>query len=136
VTIGPVVFGCVAVAVFFAPGFAILQGFRGYERAARKALAKRFQDLEIHDPSQPGDILLVYHTYHGVLAWFTQTEHKVHLRPDQARELLGRLLRFNCIWGLTAHGGLLVPPLSIVNYFIQRRSISTQETEWEWKRGT
>jgi len=134
VTITPVVFGCIGFAVLLALGFAVLHGFRGYERAARSALAKRFQDLEIHNPPQPGDILLVYHTYHGVLAWFTQIEHRVHLPPDQARELLGRLFRFNCTWGFIARGGVIVLPLAIVNYVIQLRSISTQETEWEWKR--
>jgi hypothetical protein len=135
VTIGPVVFGCIGFVGLLALGFAVLQGFRGYERAAGKALAQRFQELEIHDPPQPGDVVLVYHTYHGFLAWFTQIEHRVHLPPNQARELLGRLLRFNCTWGLTARGCVLVPPVSIVNYFMQRRSISAQETEWEWKRG-
>ncbi len=128
-TIGPVVVGCIGFAMLFALGFAVLHGLRGYERVARKALAKRFQDLEIHPTPQPGDVLLVYHTYHGVLPWFTQIEHRVHLPPDRARELLGRLLRFNCIWGLTAHGGLLVLPLSLFNYITQAHSLSSQEAQ-------
>jgi hypothetical protein len=135
-TIGPVVFGCIGLVVLLALGFAVLQGFRRYERAACNALGRRFADLDVHDPPQPGDVLLVYHTYHGVLAWFTQTEHRAHLPPKQARELLGRLLRFNCTWGLIARGGVLVLPLAIVNYFIQRRAILTQETELEWTKGT
>jgi hypothetical protein len=123
--VGGVIFTLVAVVALVAVG--ALYGFRGYEGLACRALKQRYEDLEIHDSPQIGDVALVYHTYHGVLAWFTQTEHRVYLPPEQARALLGRLFRFNLVWGLTARGGLLVPPLSLMNYVAQRRSISAQE---------
>ena len=71
-------------------------------------------------------MILTYHTYHGFIAWFTQTPHQVALPPDDARKLLGRLLRFNLMWGLVTYGALFIPPLAILNYFAQRRSIAKQ----------
>src|SRR5580704_4501207 len=103
--VGGVIFTLVAVVALVAVAVGALYGFRGYERLACRALKQRYEDLEIHDSPQIGEVALVYHTYHGVLAWFTQTEHRVYLPPEQARALLGRLFRFNLVWGLTARGG-------------------------------
>jgi hypothetical protein len=103
--------------------------FRGFEGFARKALERTYHGLDIRTVPLPGDVCVVYHTYHGLVAWHTETKHCVFLPPDAARELLGRLLRFNLIWGLTVHGGILVPPLAISNYIAQRRSITNQERE-------
>jgi hypothetical protein len=101
--------------------------FRGYEGMARAALKRAFEDLDIHAAVAPRDVVLKYHTYHGFLAWGTETAHTVILPPEDARKLLGRLLRFNLSWGLAAHGGILVPPLAVGNYIAQRRSITRQE---------
>jgi hypothetical protein len=103
--------------------------FRTYERFARKALEQTYEGFDIHTAPRPGDVVLVYHTYHGFLAWHTETTHRVFLPAYAARELLGRLLRFNLTWGLLVHGGVFVPPVAISNYIAQRRSISKQETE-------
>lgn len=67
-----------------------------------------------------------YQTYYGLVAWITQSGHRVALPPADARLLLGRLLRFNLTWGLLAFGAPIVPLLSILSYFVQRRSIAAQ----------
>jgi hypothetical protein len=116
-------------------GFAILIGlafgalflFRGYEHLARRSLKRQFADLRIHPEPQPGDVILIYHTYHGFLVWFTQTPHQIALPPADACKLLGRLLRFNLLWGLVSPGALFIPLLAILNYLAQRRSIAAQE---------
>lgn len=101
--------------------------FRGYEYFAGRALVRKYADLEVHTDPQPGDVILSYHTYHGFIAWFTQTPHQVALPPAEARKLLGRLLRFNLSWGLVTPGAIFIPALVILNYYEQRRSIAAQE---------
>ena len=101
--------------------------FRSYERLARRSLRRKYAGLQIHEVPVAGDVTLTYHTYHGLIAWFTQTPHYVSLPPDHARILLGRLFRFNLTWGLLTYGALFIPPLAVWNYFTQRRSISSQE---------
>ena len=115
------------VAILLVFGFGALLLFRGFENSASRALERKYRDLVIHPVPQPGDVLLEFHTYHGLIAWFTQTGHRVYLGPDDARTLLGRLLRFNLTWGLVTPGSLFIPPLSIMNYWAQRRSITAQE---------
>jgi hypothetical protein len=109
-------------------GVVVLYLFRGYEALARRALARRYAGLQVHETPAPGDVTLSYETYHGLVAWFTQTSHRVSMPPGDARILLGRLMRFNLTWGLVTYGALFVLPLALVNYFAQRRSISGQES--------
>jgi len=116
-----------AIGVFVGLAVFALFLFRGYERLARRSLERRYAQLAIHGAPRPGDVILTYHTYHGFVAWFTQTAHHVALPPQDARILLGRLLRFNLTWGLVTYGVLFIPPLAILNYFQQRRSIALQE---------
>ena len=73
--------------------------------------------LELHDSFLPGDVLLTYHTYHGLIVWVTQTRHRVAAPPADARRLLARLLRFNLSWGLLTYAVLFVVPLAILNYW-------------------
>ncbi len=115
------------IALFGGLGLIVLYGFRGFESLARRSLQRRYSGLQVHAEPQPGDVLITYHTYHGFVAWFTQTPHQVALPPDDARTLLGRLLRFNLQWGLVTYGALFIPPLAILNYLGQRRSIARQE---------
>ena len=49
------------------------------------------------------------------------------MSPDDARELLRRLLWFNLVWGWSAQGGIFVIPLGYYNYVAQRRSVNSQE---------
>jgi hypothetical protein len=92
----------------------------------QKALHRRFEGLRLHSQPEPGDVYVVYHTYRGVLVYFVQTEHRVLAPPDDARELLRRLLRYNLTWGLLCWFGPLVPFLALGNYYGQLRSIERQ----------
>ena len=117
----------VGIAILIGLGVGALYLLRGYEHLARRSLERKYADLAVHPEPQPGDVVLTYHTYHGLIAWFTQTPHHVALSPEDARRLLGRLLRFNLTWGLVTYGALFIPPLAILNYFAQRRSIAAQQ---------
>ena len=116
---------CIALLIELAAGTFFL--FRGYERLAQRTLRGQYADLAIHPDPQPGDVILTYHTYHGLVAWITQTPHRVALPPDDARTLLKRFLCFNLTWGLVTYGALLILPLAIYNYFAQRRTIARHE---------
>ncbi|MFQ5462582.1 MAG: hypothetical protein ACE5E5_08145 [Phycisphaerae bacterium] len=116
----------VASAVVVGLGVLALWFFRRYEGFALESLKRRYADVEVHSDPLSGDVILTYHTYHGFVAWFTQIRHHVALPPDDARKLLGHLLRFNFKWGLVTYGAAFVPPLAILSYFAQRRSIAKQ----------
>ena len=122
----PIVLG---IVVLIGLGLLALLIYRGYEGLARRSLRRKYAGLEVHEVRQPGDVILTYHTYHGFLVWFTQTTHQMSLPPNDARKLLGRLLRFNLAWGLCTYGALFIPPLAIANYIAQRRSITDQEAD-------
>jgi hypothetical protein len=108
-------------------GAVLLRLVRGYEQSALRALKRAYDGFEVRQQPARGDVVIEYHTYHGVIAWVTQSPHQVALPPEQARELLARLLRFNLTWGMTSKGFLFIPFLAIGTYLAQRRSISRQE---------
>ena len=60
------------------------------------------------------------------MIWVTQDEHHVHARYEDAKTLLGRLLRFNLTWGLLSYGLLFIPFVAYFNYRAQRNSIEQQ----------
>lgn len=115
------------IIVFVVLGVLVLYFFRGYEALARRSLQRKYRGLTIHDVPKAGDVVITYHTYHGLIAWVTQIPHQVALPPDDARRLLGRLLRFNLTWGLPSYGALFIPPIAILNYVAQRKLIATGE---------
>ena len=119
-----IAFGIVALGSVVA--LALLLYF-GCERFARRSLKRAYEGLDTHGTAVPDDVMLVYHTYHGFVIWNVQSEHRVTLPAEDARQLLGRLLRFNLTWGLIARGGILIAPLAIYNFAIQRNSILEQE---------
>ena len=120
----------VVVGLAFCIAFmGILYGVRGYEWMAKRLLTNAYRGLKIHNPPETGDVVMSYETYHGIIAWLTHTQHIVAAPPEDARILLGRLLRFNLCFGFLAHAGVLIVPLAIFNYLGQRRSINRQETE-------
>jgi hypothetical protein len=119
--------GVVAIALCVAVGWFALRGVRRFKRAARAAQLKAFQGLKVHDGPGPGMVEVVFHTYYGFFAWFTQTEHRFWAPPEDAREALWRLHRFSLAWGLFAAGGIYVAPLSFAHYYGQKRSIRRQE---------
>jgi hypothetical protein len=55
------------------------------------------------------------------------TEHRFWATPDYARAALRRLHHFNLVWGMFAHGALLIPIVSCANFLAQSRSIRKQE---------
>lgn len=129
--INPVIeIACIVLVTLFLAGTAVWF-FRNYQRRARTSLERAYMGINVHQVPQPGDVVVTYHTYYGFLAWFTQTTHHVMLPPDEARTLLKRLLRFNLKWSLPTYGAVFVPPLAILNYFVQRRSIARQEKTGE-----
>jgi hypothetical protein len=68
----------------------------------------------------------VFHTYHGLLAFVIQTEHRFWASPEDARIALWNLHKFNLIWGMFAYGALVIPLLSFGNYLAQMRSIARE----------
>jgi len=58
-------------------------------------LANCYRGIECRLQPAPGDVNVVFHTYHGFIAFWIQTEHRFYAPPDQALELLRRLNRFN-----------------------------------------
>lgn len=91
-----------------------------------KALEPKPQGADQTSPEEC--VEFVFHTYHGFLAFFVQTEHRFRLTPDRARELLWRFHKFNLSWGLLAYGGpLIIPLMSYGNYLAQKRRIAKQE---------
>jgi len=110
-------------------GVGALYLFRWYESAARKALIRAYGGLRIHKEPESGDVVVSFHTYHGLVAWFSQTDHVVALPSEDARVFLNRLLWFNFSWGLLTWGMLFVPILSLINYRQQLRSIKAQKAE-------
>ena len=70
---------------------------------------------------------MVFHTYYGFIAFTQETKHHFWATPEDAREALGRLHRFNLVWGWFAHGAMLIPLVSYGNFLAQRRSIRRQE---------
>jgi hypothetical protein len=80
--------------------------------------------IDAHQRPMEGDVQFVYHTYHGFIAFFIQTEHRVSCPPGQARILLGRFLRFNLTWGMLSYGMIFVPFLAFFNYLAQKSAIN------------
>jgi hypothetical protein len=118
-----------SIVLYGALGWVVLMGYRRLRRAAEDAQAHLFDGLEIHDGPGPGLVLVRFHTYYGLIAFVTQTEHRFWAPPDDARAALRRLHRFNLTWGLFARGAPLVPLVSLGNYLAQKRSIRKQEAD-------
>lgn len=100
--------------------------FGGAEKFLRKTLLRRYDGLILHVIPESGDVQCVYHTYRGLLIWFTQDEHRIIGPPEAAIALLKRLLRFNLTWGMMSYGFLFIPIFAITNYLVQRRAIERQ----------
>lgn len=123
-----ILFVIIAVPLTFI-GVPIFVFMGGIQKFALKPLRKRFAGLDLHESPEKGDVCFECHTYRGFLVWFVQEEHQVCARPEDARLLLSRLLRFNLTWGMLSYGLLFVPLLAIGNCIVQRRSIDKQDRE-------
>lgn len=87
---------------------------------------KLYDGLRIETNQRPGLVRFRLHTYDGFLVWFTQTKHEGFAPPNDASKLVGRVLRYNLSHGFLAAGGLLVPLVSVPEFFSQRRSVKHQ----------
>jgi hypothetical protein len=120
-----ILLGLSILALFIGVPFFVLTG--GIEKFAIRPLRRCFAGIATRESPEPGDVLLVYHTYRGFLVWVAQDEHRLYATPDDALKLLGRFLRFNLTWGLLSYGVLFIPIFSIASYFAQKRSIASQQ---------
>jgi hypothetical protein len=100
--------------------------FGGARKFALRPLERCFQGIRLKQSASAGDVAFVYHTYRGLLFWFTQTEHRVVAPREDAEKLLKRLLRFNLTWGMLSYGMVFIPFVSYGNYLAQRRSVRHQ----------
>ncbi|MHB1561728.1 MAG: hypothetical protein ACYC61_30130 [Isosphaeraceae bacterium] len=116
-----------SVVFYGALGWVVLRGYRWLRRRAEFSQRRAVEGLKIHSGPAPGLVLVVFHTYYGFIAFVTQTEHRFWSTPDDARQALLRLHRFNLTWGMFAYGALLIPLVSFGNYLAQLRSIRRQE---------
>ena len=91
-----------------------------------KALKRCYRGVETSQEPCEGDVHVVYHTYNGLLFFADIQEHRFSARPDQAKELLGRLYRYNLGWGMLTPAFLIVPFLATFDYIGQSRSIDRQ----------
>ena len=96
-------------------------------RGCSSFTACAFDGLKVHEGPAPGLVGVVLHTYYGFIVFVIQTEHRFWAPPDDAREALRRLHRFNLTWGIFAYGVLVIPLLSFGTYLFQLRSIRRQE---------
>lgn len=91
------------------------------------AMLRCYEGIEVRGKPLDGDVLLHYYTVRGLIAFFVQNEHRVYATEADARLLLWRLFKFNMTWGLLPICVLVyMPPLAILNYWIEKRSIRKQ----------
>lgn len=74
----------------------------------------------------PDDVVVAFHTYLGFLIFWTQTEWRFAVAPDEAKQILWRMHRHNLIWGWICPGALFIPFLSLFSYQAQLWSIRRQ----------
>ena len=122
-------FVVVFTAMFGAAVWAIFRGMRAYDRRALTALSRILEETKSHLEPLPGDVVVTFHTYHGLMFLVTQIEHQFALPPKEALNLLQKLHRFNLRWGLWGCGGIYVPFFTFGNFWAQRRSIRKQASQ-------
>jgi len=122
---------CVVLAAVFYGGLVwlVLQLYRWFRRCAESDVRQAYEDLRPHWPAREGDVAVRFHTYYGFLVRHTVTEHRFALPAEEARILLARLNQHNLRWGLLCELVVVVPLVSLVNYWTQLRSIRRQEAD-------
>ncbi|QDV29077.1 hypothetical protein Spb1_09450 [Planctopirus ephydatiae] len=123
----------VFIGLFIVVVIAIIKGLRWFERSTANSQARFFQDVTAFVNPPPGlevppELVVVrFHTYSGILIYVLQYEHLFWVTPTDARKVLSRMHWHNLTIGFFAYGILIVPLLSLANYWVQLRSISRQE---------
>jgi hypothetical protein len=125
--LGGIVAGAIALVVFGFLGFLILKGIRWFGAASVRSQSRVFEDLTVFQSPAPGLVGVVFHTYSGLLVFVQQVEYRFWATPDDARTILARMNKYNLTRGFFAYGALVIPLLSIGNYWAQKRRIVQQE---------
>jgi|GEM_PF-5781839 len=115
-----------ALFVIVGMGCGALYFYRGFERLAKWRLKRKLRGLGFREDTQEVSVFVSYNTYHGFVAWYTETMHEVWLPYSDARKLLGRLFRFNLSWGFFTWGILFLIPSAIAHFISARSSIDKQ----------
>ena len=124
---GGIVAGAIALVVFGLLGFVILKGIRWFGAASIRSRSRVFEGVTVYDGPAPGTVGVVFHTYSGVLVFVQQVEYRFWAAPEDARTVLSRMNKYNLTRGFFAYGGLIIPLLSLGNYWAQKRRIAKQE---------
>jgi len=115
-----------ALAILIATPVFVLQTFRR-SRSGDDASSDIYAGLtgaRALDSVRPGEVHLTFHTYSGLIIYFVQRRHDVVLPVDQGKILLGRMLRYNCSWGLLSPGCVFIPFLSYFEYRAQMKKVA------------
>lgn len=115
---------CLPSVLIVLPIYLLSGGLTGF---ARGPLERCFEGVSIHDSQQPGDVYVAYHSYRGFLVWFVQQEHQFYATPEDAKQVIAKLLQFNLTWGLLSYGALFIPFLAVGNHYAQLKSIQNQQ---------
>lgn len=130
---GVIVAAAITVTAIVILGVIIVWGHRKFVAAADRAKAKLFNDAKVATTAMPGSVFVKFHVYCGLIVFCRQSEYQFWAPPDDARLVLSRMNRFNFTWGFFAYGALIIPILSLGNYWAQRFRISRQAAKIEGK---
>lgn len=125
----------VFIGVFIVVVIAITKGLRWFERSVTNSQARFFEDVTAYAcppldlEVTPPLVMVKFHTYSGIMIYVLQYEHLFWATPADAHKVLWRMHWHNLTRGFFAYGILIVPLLSLANYWVQLRSISRQEAE-------
>jgi len=76
-------------------------------------------------------VVFTFTTYTGFGVWLVQSTQRYELPYDVANDVLKKLLRHNCTWGLLGPGLVFVPFLSVAEYSRRRKEIDRQRQGFE-----
>jgi hypothetical protein len=72
-------------------------------------------------------VVFKFTTYTGFGLWLVRSTQTYTLPYDVAQQVLRKLLRHNCTWGLLGPGLVFVPFLSLAEFWQRRREIARQK---------
>jgi hypothetical protein len=116
------------IALFAIPIGVGVHLIRRLIRPAEQQFAKQYAGLTLSKKPAPGKVFVRYNTYDGLFIWVITTTHQAFMTPDDARELLQRLRRYNMWHGFFAYGAIIIPYLAWTDCHAQLRSIEEQIT--------